>query len=104
MAPESDAVDCALSQITVDEQVLGGTPVFKGTRVPIEVVLASLDAGVTLERLRESYDFLTPALIDAAKTYTRARPTRGRSRRLSEINSALEVVSSEVVRAPSVRK
>jgi uncharacterized protein (DUF433 family) len=98
MAHESDAY------ITVDEQVLGGTPVFKGTRVPIDAVLASLDAGVTLERLRESYEFLTPELIEAAKAYAQARPRRGRPSRLSEINPKLEVLSSEVVRVPSVCK
>jgi len=35
--------------ITIDEQVLGGQPVFKGTRVPIESLFDHLESGVSLE-------------------------------------------------------
>ncbi|QIX60135.1 DUF433 domain-containing protein [Hymenobacter sp. BT18] len=34
--------------ITVDEGVLGGQPVFAGTRVPIESLFDHLEAGVSL--------------------------------------------------------
>jgi uncharacterized protein (DUF433 family) len=97
-------MESALDQVTVDEQVLGGMPVFKNTRVPIDTILASLESGMTLERLRASYGFLTTQLVEAAKTYVRVRPRRGRPRRLAEMNPGLEVMSSEVVRAPSARK
>lgn len=90
-------VDKALEQVSSQEEILGGTPVFKGTRVPIESVLASLDAGVEFGRLKDSYDFLTPELVEAARTYARVRPRRGRPRRLSEIHPNWKLISSKVL-------
>ena len=57
------------SSIVQDPEVMGGTPVFRGTRVPIANVLASLNAGFDLEQMREAYEFLTPELIEAALRY-----------------------------------
>jgi uncharacterized protein (DUF433 family) len=93
-------VDHALEQISVDESVVGGVPVFKGTRVPIDAVLASLSAGVDVDRLRESYPFLTPESIEAARIYAMVRPRRGRPRRLADANPTWKLKSREVVRSP----
>ena len=35
--------------ISIDKDVLGGQPVFKGTRVPIETLFDHLEAGVSLD-------------------------------------------------------
>jgi len=53
-----------------DPHVMGGLPVFRGTRVPIANVLASLKAGFNLEQLREAYPFLTQEMVDAAHSYS----------------------------------
>jgi uncharacterized protein (DUF433 family) len=82
--PSSDEVDRALSLIVSDPGILGGVPVFKGSRVPIEIVLASLDAGVPFSRLKESYPILTDELVWAARLYARIKPQHGRPRPLSE--------------------
>jgi uncharacterized protein (DUF433 family) len=55
--------------IVEDPDVMRGVPVFKGTRVPIANVLASLKAGFNLEQLQEAYSFLTQEHVDAALTY-----------------------------------
>jgi len=41
--------------ITVDPDILGGTPVFRGTRVPIEALLSNLEAGVSIEDFLENF-------------------------------------------------
>ena len=41
--------------ITVDPDVLGDTPVFRGTRVPIEALLGNLEAGVSIEEFLEKF-------------------------------------------------
>ena len=41
-------------------ELVDGTPVFRGTRVPLDVVTASLDNGIPFERVQASYGFLTP--------------------------------------------
>ena len=43
--------------ITIDPDILGGQPVFAGTRVPIETLFDHLEAGVSLDEFLD--DFLT---------------------------------------------
>jgi len=90
-------VENARRLVGTDAQVLGGTPVFAGTRVPIEAVLASLDEGVTIERLRSAYPFLTDAHVQAARTYSAVNPRRGRPRRRAE-QPGLKLVGKRTVR------
>ena len=35
--------------ISIDSQILGGQPVFKGTRVPIESLFSHLEKGISLD-------------------------------------------------------
>lgn len=79
-------------------EVMGGQEVFSGTRVPIEIVLASLSEGIDKQRVLKSYPFLTDEHIEAARVYTKVHPKRGRPRRLSEANPSWQVKSSRVVR------
>jgi len=44
-----------------DPDVLNGRPVFRGTRVPIEVLFENLEDGLTLDEIVESY----PSLVKA---------------------------------------
>ncbi len=41
--------------ITVDTDILGGQPVFKGTRVPIESLVDHLEAGVPLDEFLDDF-------------------------------------------------
>jgi uncharacterized protein (DUF433 family) len=43
------------SLITVDSEILGGQPVFKGTRVPVEVLFDHLEAGVSLDEFLDDF-------------------------------------------------
>lgn len=55
--------------ISISADVMGGVPVFAGSRLPISVVLDSLEEGVKLERLQTFWPFLIEAHIQAARTY-----------------------------------
>lgn len=44
--------------ITIDREILGGTPVFTGTRVPVAVLFENLADGLSLEEILESYPTL----------------------------------------------
>lgn len=35
--------------LTIDDDILGGQPVFKGTRVPVESLFDHLEAGISLD-------------------------------------------------------
>ena len=41
--------------ISKDPEVLGGTPVFSGTRVPIETLFDHLEAGVSLDEFLDDF-------------------------------------------------
>ncbi|QIL74783.1 DUF433 domain-containing protein [Hymenobacter sp. HDW8] len=45
--------------ITIDSDILGGQPVFKGTRVPVETLFDHLEAGVSLEEFLDDFPTVT---------------------------------------------
>ncbi len=46
-----------------DDSVLSGTPCFKGTRVPVSVILEYLSLGWSINDLKESYPTVKPEYI-----------------------------------------
>ena len=91
-------VDQANALVTTDQEVMGGAAVFAGTRVPVDIVLGSLAAGIDMGRLKASYPFLTEAHIQSAKVYNEVHPRRGRPRRISEANPGLPRRVTRVVK------
>ncbi len=55
-------------RVVVDPAVRFGKPIIKGTRVPVELVLAKLSGGMTAEHVAEENE-LTLADIQAALAY-----------------------------------
>ncbi len=45
--------------VTVDPEILGGTPVFKGTRVPVKSLFEYLENNYTLEEFLECFPSVT---------------------------------------------
>jgi uncharacterized protein (DUF433 family) len=45
--------------INVDKEILSGTPVFAGTRVPISALLDNLEVGVTIDEFLENFPTVT---------------------------------------------
>lgn len=52
--------------------VLGGKPIFAGTRIPVATVQRYLEAGYETQAIIEEYPSLTPADIEAARHYAAA--------------------------------
>ena len=56
--------------ITIDPDTLGGTPVFTGTRVPVESLFDHLEAGVPLDEFLDDFPSVNReqavALLEAA--------------------------------------
>ncbi len=55
-------------RIVVDPQVRFGKPMIEGTRVPVELVVAKLAGGMTVEEVAEEYE-LTPEAVRATLGY-----------------------------------
>ena len=45
--------------INIDPDILGGTPVFRGTRVPIETLFDHLESGITIDAFLDDFPSVT---------------------------------------------
>ena len=52
--------------ITSDPQVMGGAPVIKGTRIPIDVVLHRLKEGNSVKTIHKMYPWVTFDILSSA--------------------------------------
>jgi len=72
---------CRARQLVVsDPEILGGDPVFRGTRVPVHLIATLLEQGSTASDLLEGYPRLTAQMVEIASLYVAAYPLRGRRR------------------------
>lgn len=84
-------------QIVVEDPgILGGTPVIKGTRVPVYDVAASAEAGIPTSKIKNAYPSIDERLIELAILYAKATPPRGRPR--STRSDLSETTARKVVR------
>jgi uncharacterized protein (DUF433 family) len=79
--------------VVMDEDVLGGTPVIRGTRVPVYDVAASMDAGISMKRILSAYPGLDEKAVELAALYAEANPQRGRRRRSAAPPAGAIIVS-----------
>lgn len=64
--------------IEVDEEIMGGTPVIRGTRVTVYSVLGRVEHGDTVDDILAENPDLARDALEAAITYARAHPLIGR--------------------------
>ncbi|HTZ60951.1 MAG TPA: DUF433 domain-containing protein [Acidobacteriaceae bacterium] len=73
----------AHEMVIEDPEILSGTPVIKGTRVPVYDIAAAVDAGIAKDRILKSYPSLKDWQVELASIYAKAVPLRGRPKRVS---------------------
>jgi uncharacterized protein (DUF433 family) len=56
-------------RIEINPEIMGGKPVIRGTRVPVEIVLRKLGAGLTPEAIVADHPRLMPEDIRAAQAF-----------------------------------
>jgi uncharacterized protein (DUF433 family) len=66
--------------VVSDPDIMGGEPVFQGTRIPVHRVATLLQQGSTAAELAAGYPRLTPEMLRLAPIYAAAYPRRGRPR------------------------
>jgi uncharacterized protein (DUF433 family) len=103
------AVDQRLRQLTKarqmvieDPEILSGTPVIKGTRIPVYDIAAVFDSGTQVERILKSYPSLKEWQIELASLYARAVPPRGRPKRAAHRGSVKVTVTKKRLRKSSI--
>jgi uncharacterized protein (DUF433 family) len=59
----------AHDRIELNPEIMGGKPVIRGTRVPVEIVLRKLGAGMTIKAIIADHPRLTADDIRAAQAF-----------------------------------
>ncbi len=67
--------------VVKNPEIMRGTPVFKGTRIPVDLVADMLAQGTTSDEILEGYPTLDQEMLSIAPLYMRAFPRRGRPSR-----------------------
>jgi uncharacterized protein (DUF433 family) len=67
--------------VVSDPEILGGDPLFRGTRVPVHLIAELVAQGAKPAELIEGYPRLTAEMIRLAPIYAAAYPRRGRPRK-----------------------
>lgn len=68
----------ARAMVVTDEEILSGTPVIRGTRIPVYDIAASLTAGLPQSRIKAAYPGLDDRMLELASLYAEATPPLGR--------------------------
>jgi uncharacterized protein (DUF433 family) len=61
--------DMAHDRIEMNPEIMGGKPVIRGTRVPVDLILRKLGAGATAEEVLADHPRLAPDDILAAQAF-----------------------------------
>jgi uncharacterized protein (DUF433 family) len=87
----------ARGMVVEDPEILDGTPVIKGTRLPVYDVAASVAAGLSRARIRAAYPGIDDHMIGLAALYAEATPPRGRPRRPVTSVPGRQIISERTV-------
>jgi len=88
--------------VVEDPEILRGTPVIRGTRIPVHDVASLVDAGTPVQEILEIYPSLTASQIGLASIDAKAGLQRGRPRRRSFPRSLTVSVSKKRLRGFSM--
>jgi uncharacterized protein (DUF433 family) len=92
----------AQQMVVEDAEILRGTPVIRGTRIPVHDVASLVDAGTPIQEILEIYPSLKPSQVGLASIYAKANPQRGRPRRRNFPTSLTVSVSKKRLRGSSL--
>lgn len=84
IAARTRELTAAEAAIVRDKQVMGGEPVFKGTRIPVRLIAAMLDEGASEVEILDGYPALDSRALTLAKIWVAAHPRRGRPKSLKD--------------------
>ncbi len=68
----------AEGMIVSDPEIMRGTPVYRGTRIPVDLIADMLSQGTKPEEILEGYPALDREKVELAPLYVQAFPRRGR--------------------------
>src|SRR3546814_12249801 len=79
-----DDLAAAREIVWTSDDFLGGTPVIRGTRVPVYDVSADVVAGRPIQRILDAWQSIDAEKVSLAAFYAEAKPPRGRPQRYGD--------------------
>jgi len=76
--------------ITSTPNILGGTPVFRGTRVPVETLIEYLEGGQTIDEFLDGFPTVTREQVIAFLEEAKARMLPAASSRFFSTNVSID--------------
>jgi len=92
-----DRLAAAREIVESSPEILGGTPVIRGTRIPVHDLAASISMGDSVERVLAAYPGLDGETLELAALYAEAYPMRGRPRGAGELPKGAVIISDRRV-------
>jgi uncharacterized protein (DUF433 family) len=90
-------LEAARALVVSSPEVLGSTPVIRGTRVPVYDVAASVAANIPMDRVLAAYPSLDADKVELASIYAEATPPRGRPRYHPELPERARVLADRSI-------
>lgn len=88
-----ERLQAARAMVVSDPEILSGTPVIRGTRVPVYDVAASVASGIPIDQILSAYPSLQREHVELATMYAEANPQRGRPRLRAALPPAATVLT-----------
>lgn len=94
-------LDAAEAMVVRDKAVMGGEPVFKGTRIPVRLIATMLADDVDEAEILDGYPKLDRRMLALAKIWVAAHPRRGRPKSLKDRGFTLKSAKRTTLRSVS---
>ena len=88
------------AHVIADPDILGGTPVFIGTRVPVRIIFEHLEAGDSLEVFLEDFPSVSRELAIQVLEDAKMTLVLADSNRMEDLAAAVPVILSALAELP----
>jgi uncharacterized protein (DUF433 family) len=93
IAERARTLETAEATVMMSRAIMGGEPVFNGTRIPVRLIAAMLDQGASEPEILQGYPKLELRHLALARIWTAAHPRRGRPKTLADRGAKVRSVS-----------
>ena len=78
LSSKLEELERTATMIHSDPEIMGGTPVFRGTRIPVYLIADMIERETPLGEILDGYPSLTRHMAEYARIYAATHPKRGR--------------------------
>jgi uncharacterized protein (DUF433 family) len=84
IAKRARDLEAAEAAVMRSSAIMGGEPVFKGTRIPVRLIASMLAQGASEAEILDGYPKLEARELELARIWTAAHPRRGRPKTIRD--------------------